>query len=147
MAGVSNGWHFCTTPVLLILQELSWILHVPLRSNGPLTPEQNLPDQCVKDTALGYMVHCYCQLTEKNIPITDWAPSASLLTLPGFARAQKADLSLERQCAREGLSRDSICLQEGKGNTSMSRAEKTLASVLCSALGPSECVIFPWPQR
>lgn len=108
-----------------------------------LTPEQNLPDQCVKDTALGYMVHCYCQLTEKNIPITDWAPSASLLTLPGFARAQKADLSLERQCAREGLSRDSICLQEGKGNTSMSRAEKTLASVLCSALGPSECVIFP----
>lgn len=69
------------------------------------------------------------------------------INLAGFARAQKADLSLERQCAREGLSRDSICLQEGKGNTSMSRAEKTLASVLCSALGPSECVIFPWPQR
>lgn len=79
-----------------------------------LTLEQNLPDQCLKDTALGYMVHCYCQLTEKNIPITDWAPTASLLTLPGFACAQKADLSLERQCAGEGLSRETafVCRRQ-----------------------------------
>lgn len=56
----------------------------------PLTPEQNLPDQRLKDAALGYLVHCYCQLTEKNIPITDWVPTAPLLTLPGFACAQEA---------------------------------------------------------
>jgi len=40
----------------------------------PLTPEQNLSDQCLKDAALKYTVPCYCQLSENAIPITDWGP-------------------------------------------------------------------------
>lgn len=44
------------------------------QTKRPLTPEQNLPDRCLKDAALKYTVHCYCQLIENTTPITDCGP-------------------------------------------------------------------------
>lgn len=111
----------------------------------PLTLEQNMPGQCLQDAALGYVVHCYCQLTEKNIPITDWVPIASLLTFPGFACAQKASLSLERPCARQGLSRErsSVCRRQ---KTIPRRAGQEKTMQVCSALGPIYLNVLPSPE-
>lgn len=112
----------------------SWAESFMCRSDQ-MSPDSRAKPACSvsEGCSLGYMVHCYCQLAEKNMPITDWVPHCIFINLPRLCLCPEGSSELGEAGSQQ---RESICLQEAKGNSSRSRAKTPpqLCSVLPQAL-------------